>query len=272
MRYTPFRAKFLKTVISGGQTGADLGGLMAGDALEHFGVKTSGWCPKGWKNELGKDTRLWNLGLREHPSSDYEPRTEANVQISTGTVLFGDITSPGSKLTLKMIEKHRVAKFIIPWRGETVPYMINMYGDKFLEWLNTERIKVLNVAGNRESVNPGIQGFVANFIFMAICGMPERIPVLLNKHTCHPLTAKGAIYIGRPSKWGNPFTHIKDRDTLAQFVVPKDEVIPRYEEYFMSNEQLKHDAKVELKGMDLLCFCSPNRCHGDILLRYANSK
>ena len=53
------------------------------------------------------------------------------------------------------------------------------------------------------------------------------------------------LYIGRGSKWGNPYTHIKDKNTLAKFVV----------------------GTRELEGKVLGCFCKPDKsCHGDILL------
>jgi len=40
------------------------------------------------------------------------------------------------------------------------------------------------------------------------------------------------VYIGRPSKWGNPFTHIDDRKTAAKYVVSdRDAAVAAYEEY-----------------------------------------
>lgn len=80
------------------------------------------------------------------------------------------------------------------------------------------------------------------------------------------------IYIGRPSKWGNPFTHIKDSTTLAKFVVnSRDEAIEKYREYVTNGEGkwlLNHID--ELKGKVLGCWCSPKSCHGDVLSELAN--
>lgn len=71
------------------------------------------------------------------------------------------------------------------------------------------------------------------------------------------------VYIGRPSKWGNPFVIGKDGD--------RDEVCEKYREYILSRPHMVEAAKSELKGMTLGCFCAPKRCHGDILAEIANS-
>lgn len=77
------------------------------------------------------------------------------------------------------------------------------------------------------------------------------------------------IYIGRPSKWGNPYSH-KD-GTLAEFKTgSRKEAIAKYEEYLLNNEDLMNSLH-ELKGKNLGCWCKPKGCHGDILLKYANA-
>jgi len=74
------------------------------------------------------------------------------------------------------------------------------------------------------------------------------------------------IYIGRPSKWGNPFTHIKDRKTKAEFVVEsRKESIERYREWILNQPELLKSLP-ELKGKVLGCWCKPKSCHGDILV------
>lgn len=70
------------------------------------------------------------------------------------------------------------------------------------------------------------------------------------------------VYIGRPSKWGNPFTIGRD-GTRA-------EVIAKYEQWLATNEALKA-ALPELKGKTLACWCAPLACHGDVLLKAANT-
>ena len=69
------------------------------------------------------------------------------------------------------------------------------------------------------------------------------------------------VYIGRPSKWGNPFSIGKDGT--------RKEVILKYIEYIFNNKQLMKDLP-ELKGKILGCWCKPNACHGDILAKLAD--
>ena len=76
------------------------------------------------------------------------------------------------------------------------------------------------------------------------------------------------VYVGRGSKWGNPYSH--KEGTLAEHVVEsRREAVQRFEEYLLSNEELMGSLS-ELKGKILGCWCKPKSCHGDILLRYAN--
>jgi len=65
-------------------------------------------------------------------------------------------------------------------------------------------------------------------------------------------------YIGRGSKWGNPFIIGKDGD--------RNEVVEKYEKYIRNKPELLKDL-TELKGKRLGCFCFPHKCHGDILLK-----
>lgn len=68
------------------------------------------------------------------------------------------------------------------------------------------------------------------------------------------MTPAGAIYIGRGSRWGNPFVIGKDGD--------RDEVCDRFEREVLPTLDL-----APLIGKDLVCFCAPKRCHGDSILR-----
>jgi len=71
------------------------------------------------------------------------------------------------------------------------------------------------------------------------------------------------VYIGRPSKWGNPFKSGRD-GTL-------EEVLEKYEQYIMNRPDLLA-ALHELKGRTLGCWCKPKPCHGDILARLAEEE
>ena len=74
------------------------------------------------------------------------------------------------------------------------------------------------------------------------------------------------IYIGRGSKCGNPFTHIADKKTKAEFVVSsRDEAIESYRDWLLKQPQLLNDLH-ELKGKTFGCFCKPKKCHGDVLV------
>ena len=68
------------------------------------------------------------------------------------------------------------------------------------------------------------------------------------------------IYIGRPSKWGNPFIIGRDGN--------RDQVIARYEQWVITQPHLMA-ALPELAGRVLGCWCAPNACHGDVLARLA---
>ena len=71
------------------------------------------------------------------------------------------------------------------------------------------------------------------------------------------------VYIGRGSKWGNPYpiTATQDRET----------VIAKYREYILSKPELLRDLH-ELKGKTLGCFCKPKPCHGDVLVELLNQR
>lgn len=73
----------------------------------------------------------------------------------------------------------------------------------------------------------------------------------------------GAVFIGRPSKWGNPFVIGRD-GTRA-------EVIEKYARWIAQQPALLNDIVGELRGKDLLCYCAPRACHGDVLHILANT-
>lgn len=76
------------------------------------------------------------------------------------------------------------------------------------------------------------------------------------------------IYIGRPGKWGNPFSH--KEGTLALFKTnTRDEAVDNYKEWLLKNLDLMKNLS-ELKGKTLGCWCKPQKCHGDVLLELAN--
>lgn len=79
------------------------------------------------------------------------------------------------------------------------------------------------------------------------------------------------VYIGRPSKWGNPFT-FKEGTNAKYCVNSREDAIAMFEKWFLSQPDLVAEARTELKGKTLGCWCAPNACHGDVLLRVANEE
>lgn len=159
----------IKKLISGGQTGADTGGLLAASALN---IPTGGWAPKHWLREDGPAPWLADYGLKECKggsgggSGSYADRTALNVKESDGTLLFGNVSSTGSKLTMDLCGYKSFNKplFIVPYPlTENAPQ--GFMADWVRRWIEQWKIQVLNVAGNRESKAHGIEEFVVDFLF-----------------------------------------------------------------------------------------------------------
>lgn len=91
------------------------------------------------------------------------------------------------------------------------------------------------------------------------------MPKVWNKRD--PNCPKDAVYVGRPSKWGNPFK-IGDYDNVTHKPMNRKKVIEKYRFYIMCNADPLEIAK--LRGKDLVCWCAPEPCHADILLELAN--
>lgn len=131
----------LECVISGAQTGVDQAGLAAAKYLNY---RTGGWVPQGCLTEDGPRQDLIDLyNLQPLRTISYSIRTAYNVRNSTGTVLFGEMTH-GTALTKVVCEDLRK------------PFLVNPTAVELRAWIYEHRIVVLNVAGNRESRNPGI--------------------------------------------------------------------------------------------------------------------
>ena len=137
-------------IISGGQTGADLGGL---EGARDAGIETGGTAPWGFRTENGANLELKTIyGLVASNAKNYNYRTQQNVINSDATVIFArDIFSPGTKLTIELCNKHNK------------PCLLNPSSPKGLKEFCRD-IKVLNVAGNRESKAVGLQKEVRKFI------------------------------------------------------------------------------------------------------------
>lgn len=72
------------------------------------------------------------------------------------------------------------------------------------------------------------------------------------------------VFIGRPSIWGNPYSH--KEGTSAKWVVgSRKEAIEKYREYIQTQPKLLNQVH-KLRGKTLGCFCKPSMCHGDVLV------
>lgn len=157
---TMIQRKIFEKVISGGQTGADQGALDAALELKH---PCGGWCPKGRKSEAGRIPDKYPV--QEYKSSDYPARTEANVIDSCGTLIFSyGAPTGGTKLTVKLARKHNKQYFIFDLDQDAM----NQDPDIIWEWGLDNDIYILNVAGPRESKNPGTQILVKTVMLMLI--------------------------------------------------------------------------------------------------------
>lgn len=77
------------------------------------------------------------------------------------------------------------------------------------------------------------------------------------------------IYVGRPTKWGNP---IKIGEWINGRKMSRLDVVRWYREHITPDSQIGQDAKKELRGKNLACWCClQDPCHADVLLEIANS-
>lgn len=98
------------------------------------------------------------------------------------------------------------------------------------------------------------------------------MPQVFNKH--HGNAPPSAVYVGRPSEWGNPFSHL-DGTSAEWRVADREEAIARYRDWLMARlnaePALRRRLVSELAGKDLVCWCAPKACHADVLAELANA-
>lgn len=143
-------------VVSGGQTGVDRAAL---DAALALGLAVGGWCPAGRRAEDGPIAERYPLA--ETPGADYVQRTEWNVRDSDATLILyrGQLTGG----TLRTAELARRLGRPLLLRDLDHPVAV----DEVAAWLRANHVCVLNCAGPRESVQPGI-GAQARMLFEAV--------------------------------------------------------------------------------------------------------
>jgi hypothetical protein len=119
-------------------------------------------APLGWLVETPDGRRdvaapwLATGGLAECPELGYAARTRANVRDSDGTVWLGSWNSPGGRATLSAC-RDLGKPVLIVFRGATKPSQV-------CAWIEANGVRMLNVAGNRESKSPGLGARVEAFM------------------------------------------------------------------------------------------------------------
>ena len=96
------------------------------------------------------------------------------------------------------------------------------------------------------------------------------MPNEYKKYVVNCKTDQYDVYIGRPSKFGNPFSH--RHGTQAECVVDtREEAIECFKNYLFATPKLLKAVRMELKNKILGCHCGVLQCHGEILAEIANS-
>ncbi len=138
----------IEKIVSGGQTGADRAAL---DAAIRLGIPHGGWVPKGRKAEDGILSDRYRM--REMPTADYSGRTEQNVLDSDGTVIVSHgALNGGSALTEMLAAGHGRPHLHL----DMDKLSVREAADALKRWIEDNAIRILNVAGPRESRDPDI--------------------------------------------------------------------------------------------------------------------
>lgn len=140
-------------IVSGGQTGVDRAAL--GVALE-MGIACGGWCPQGRKAEDGVIPT--HYPLQETESANYECRTQRNIRDSDGTLILalGKLEG-GTALTEHLAHQMGKPVLVVDLDNDPDPRSAR-------DWIQNHAIRILNVAGPRESKYAGIHDRAVEFL------------------------------------------------------------------------------------------------------------
>jgi hypothetical protein len=151
----------IERVISGGQTGADQAGWRAAKAA---GIACGGYMPLDFMTEAGPRPEFAELyGAKEWPelcltlAEQYRARTEANVMGADWVFWFGANNSRGGRATFRAVERHGPGWLAIEKPDGLLP-------EQAVYVLARQEVKVLMIAGNRESKAPGIGEWVERYL------------------------------------------------------------------------------------------------------------
>lgn len=150
-------------IISGGQTGVDRAAL---DIAIKLGIEHGGWCPKGRRCEstidpIASDTIPDHYRLKETETADYSERTKLNIRDSDATLILipgkNTIITDGTILTRQELNLKN-KRFL------EIDLMNSPDMQTILNWIISNNIKVLNIAGPRESQYPGVYRLSCEFL------------------------------------------------------------------------------------------------------------
>jgi hypothetical protein len=143
------KLKQIKTIVSGGQTGADRAAL---DFARENRIASGGFVPKGRRAEDGEISAGYP-NLIETKTRNYAERTELNVQTSEATLIVshGRLTR-GSLLTKRLAAKHRKPFLHIDFTESKLDEAV----EKTRNWLSSIKCRKLNIAGPRASTDAEI--------------------------------------------------------------------------------------------------------------------
>ena len=101
---------------------------------------------------------------------------------------------------------------------------------------------------------------------------------VVNKYKHTP--TENDVYIGRGSVLGNPFTSIQNRQTKAEFICNnREDSVDNFRQYLLDKISEK-DTRIcdelnriyKMEDVNLICFCKPKSCHGDVVKEIIESK
>ena len=179
-------AQRLKKIISGGQTGGDFGGLLAGKEL---GLLTGGTAPKGYLTDAGPNLKLKDYGLEEgeYDPKTYPKRTMKNVDAADLTIAFRFGGSAGTDKTIGYANTgvwgpgETKPGLHMGTRGKPVLVITEQNVDNAAKLIREAIQKVdpevVNIAGHREKSFPGIERFVKESLVKGLSNTATPGPI-----------------------------------------------------------------------------------------------
>ena len=145
----------LTTIISGGQSGVDRAAL---DVALQLNLACRGWCPRGRLSEQGQIPNRYPL--KETPSADPAQRTQWKVRDADATlILAASVLTGGTALARDCAVRQEKPHLVVDPTGASIAV-----ATEISEWLDAREIRILNVAGPRESASPGIYDAAAKLL------------------------------------------------------------------------------------------------------------